>query len=97
MRQHAANSAMATLLFALASDALLAGRAAAAPNSLQHYGYYFGPAENELATVSGHSNLAFVEAGGEVTLKSLSHPKGSPRARSRVALRHRSSFSYQNR
>ena len=47
-------------------------------NSLQHYGYYFGPQLNELDTVSDHSNVAFVDPGGEVLLTALSHPAGSP-------------------
>ena len=46
--------------------------------ALRHYGYYFGPNLNELDRVSDHSNVALVEPGGEVLLKTLSHPAGAP-------------------
>ena len=50
----------------------------ASASSLDHYGYYFGPQLDRLDEVSDHSNVAFVQAGGEVTMKSLSHPKDAP-------------------
>ena len=66
------------MLRAAVIAACLASRGSGGGNTLRHYGYYFGPNLNELDRVSDHSNVALVEPGGEVLLKTLSHPAGAP-------------------